>query len=129
MTSRPLPYVRRAARALTAAGATLIAGHSAHVFHGATRDVLFDLGDFVDDYRVDSKLRNDLGLLFLVDLDADGLHRLEAVPLRLDHCHTRLAAGADWRWVARRFRAACAALGTAVSEDGERLVVSWPDSR
>src|SRR3954471_21886538 len=35
MTVAPQPYIRRAARALVAAGATLVAGHSAHVVHGA----------------------------------------------------------------------------------------------
>src|SRR4051794_18645808 len=35
MTTRPLPHVHRAAEELLAAGATLVAGHSAHVFHGA----------------------------------------------------------------------------------------------
>jgi len=34
MTVRPQPHVSSAASALTAAGATLVAGHSAHVFHG-----------------------------------------------------------------------------------------------
>jgi poly-gamma-glutamate synthesis protein (capsule biosynthesis protein) len=124
MTTQPPPYVRRAASALTAAGATLIAGHSAHVFHGVSGCVLYDLGDFVDDYRVDPRLRNDLGLLFLVDLDAAGPHRLEAVPLRLEHCHTRLANRAEHRWIARRFTRACAALGTKVVEQGERLVAT-----
>ena len=37
MTVRPAPYIRRAARALLLAGATLVAGHSAHVIHGAER--------------------------------------------------------------------------------------------
>jgi poly-gamma-glutamate capsule biosynthesis protein CapA/YwtB (metallophosphatase superfamily) len=125
MTTRPRPHVRRAADALVAAGATLIAGHSAHVFHGATRRVLYDLGDFVDDYRVDPRLRNDLGLLFLVDLDAHGLRRLEAVALKLDHCHTRLASQPEQQWIARRFTAACAALGTEVSQHDGRLVASF----
>jgi poly-gamma-glutamate capsule biosynthesis protein CapA/YwtB (metallophosphatase superfamily) len=126
MTTSPRPHVRRAADALVAAGATLIAGHSAHVFHGATRRVLYDLGDFVDDYRVDPRLRNDLGLLFIVDLDAHGLRRLEAIPLKLDHCHTRLAAKPEWQWIARRFTAACAELGTQVSQHDGRLVASFP---
>src|SRR4051794_30346899 len=78
MTVRPAPYIRRAARALLAAGATLVAGHSAHVVHGAERRVLYDLGDFIDDYMVDARVRNDLGFLFLVDLDAGGPKRLEA---------------------------------------------------
>ena len=37
---------------------TLVAGHSAHIFHGVARSVLFDLGDFLDDYAVDRELRN-----------------------------------------------------------------------
>ncbi len=122
MVSEPVPHVRRAARELVEAGAGLVAGHSAHVFHGVEGRILYDLGDFLDDYRVDPELRNDLGLLWLVDLDRQGPLRLEAVPLKLDYCHTRLAAGADARWIARRFRGACAAFGTAVAEEGGRLV-------
>jgi poly-gamma-glutamate capsule biosynthesis protein CapA/YwtB (metallophosphatase superfamily) len=40
-------------RSLVQAGATLVAGHSAHVFHGVRDHVLYDLGDFVDDYAID----------------------------------------------------------------------------
>ena len=123
MTSSPPPYVRDAADALIAAGATLVAGHSAHVFHGVMGRVLFDLGDFVDDYRVDPHLRNDLGLLFLVELDATGPREIEAIPLKLDFCHTRLARGEDAAWIARRFTAACAELGTEVTEVDGRLVI------
>jgi poly-gamma-glutamate capsule biosynthesis protein CapA/YwtB (metallophosphatase superfamily) len=124
MAPEPLPRIRRAAAALRGAGATLVAGHSAHVFHGFADGVLYDLGDFLDDYAVDSTLRNDLGLLFLVTLDRSGARRLEVVPLKLEYCHTRLADGQDAAWVHRRFRAACAALGTEVAEEGGRLVVS-----
>jgi poly-gamma-glutamate synthesis protein (capsule biosynthesis protein) len=125
MTPRPLPHVRRAAAALRAAGATLIAGHSAHVFHGVQSGIIYDLGDFIDDYAVDPVLRNDLGLLFFVTLDQDGPLRLEAVPLKLEYCYTRLADGADADWIGRRFRALCAALGTEVAEEEGRLVVVW----
>jgi poly-gamma-glutamate capsule biosynthesis protein CapA/YwtB (metallophosphatase superfamily) len=126
MTPQPVPHVRRAATALVGAGATLVAGHSAHVFHGVASPVLYDLGDFIDDYAVDPRLRNDLGLLFLVDLDADGPHRIEAVPLALDYCHTRLADADETRWIARRFADACSALGTEVSVEDGRLVVVPP---
>lgn len=87
MIPGPLPYVRRAAAALRAAGATLIAGHSTHVFHGVEPGILYDLGD----YAVDPRLRNDLGLLFLVTFDEHGRRRLEAIPLKLEFCCTRLA--------------------------------------
>lgn len=124
MTSEPIPRVRAAAETLVAAGASVVAGHSAHVFHGVRAPVLFDLGDFLDDYAVDPDLRNDLGLLWLLTLDGDGLRRVEAVPLALDFCFTRLAEGDDAAWIRRRFRAACAALGTDVVEEEGRLVVA-----
>jgi poly-gamma-glutamate synthesis protein (capsule biosynthesis protein) len=124
MVREPKPDVRAAARGLRDAGAMLVPGHSAHVFHGVEGNVLYDLGDFLDDYRVDAKLRNDLGLLFLVELDEDGPRRIEAVPLKLDFCFTGLATGDDATWIRRRFREACAALGTEVSEDHGRLVVA-----
>ena len=41
-------------------------------------------------YAVDSE-RNDLGLLFFVKLDKHGPLRLEAVPVKLEYCHPRLA--------------------------------------
>jgi hypothetical protein len=94
--------------------------------HGVAGPVLYDLGDFLDDYRVDPRLRNDLGLLFLVTLDAGGPVRLEALPLKLEFCHTRLAAGDDAAWMRRRFRTACTTLGTTVENTADRLVVSWP---
>ena len=125
MTTAPVRHVRRAATALVDAGATLVAGHSAHVPHGVAGRVLYDLGDFLDDYRVDPRLRNDLGLLFLVSLDAGGPVRLEALPLKLDFCHTRLAAGEDAAWMRHRFRSACATLGTTVEQATDRLIVSW----
>jgi poly-gamma-glutamate synthesis protein (capsule biosynthesis protein) len=122
MTAEPVPHVRRAADALLAAGATLIAGHSAHVFHGVAPRVLFDLGDFLDDYAVDPELRNDLGLLFLVDLAGE---LLEAIPLKLEYTHTRVADGEDAQWIGRRFVDACAALGTEAKIAGDRLVARW----
>jgi poly-gamma-glutamate capsule biosynthesis protein CapA/YwtB (metallophosphatase superfamily) len=124
MNPEPLPYVRRAAAALREAGATIVAGHSAHVFQGVEGGILYDLGDFIDDYAVDRK-RNDLGLLFFVTLDEQGPLGVEAVPLKLEYCHTRLADGEDADWIRHRFRTACAALGTEVAEEDGRLVVDW----
>jgi hypothetical protein len=87
--------------------------------------VLYDLGDFLDDYAVDPVLRNDLGLLILVTMDQRGPRKLEGLPLKLDFCVTRAADGEDAVWIRRRFRAASAALGTEVTEDDDRVVVRW----
>ena len=123
MTAEPVSHVRRAARALVESGAALVAGHSAHVFHGVSGRVLFDLGDFLDDYAVDPTLRNDLGLLWLVTLDREGPRAVEAIPLRLDYCFTRPADGEDAAWIEERFRRTCGNLGSEVTGRDGRLRV------
>ncbi|MBV9915046.1 MAG: CapA family protein [Solirubrobacterales bacterium] len=127
MVPGPVDRVRAAARTLRSAGATLIAGHSAHVFHGAAPGVLFDLGDFLDDYATNRELRNDLGLLWLVDLDARGPRRIRTLPLALDYCFTRRAAGAEADAVLRLLRARCAPFGTEVEAAGDLLELRIPD--
>jgi poly-gamma-glutamate capsule biosynthesis protein CapA/YwtB (metallophosphatase superfamily) len=122
MLAEPVAHVRAAVRPLLEAGATLIAGHSAHLFHGLGRRVLYDVGDFLDDYAVDRRLRNDLGLLFLLDLDGS---RLEAIPLKLEFAYTHFADGDDFAWIRRHFQEACAAFGTEVAEEDGRLVARW----
>jgi poly-gamma-glutamate capsule biosynthesis protein CapA/YwtB (metallophosphatase superfamily) len=123
MTTEPADWQRRAAEQLQEAGADLVAGHSAHVFHGAgwgrSGPLLFDLGDALDDYAVDRRLRNDLGLIALWR-PGDPEAELELVGLALDFCHTRLAVGEDAEWIARRLARACAALGTAVERTAEQ---------
>ena len=123
MTASPLPYVRAAARELRESRAKLVAGTSAHVFQGVEGNVLYDLGDFLDDYAVHPQLRNDLGLLFLVELDPDGLRGIEVVPLKLEFAYTRLARGEESAWIRHRFRDACAAFGSEVLEADGRLVI------
>ena len=119
MVAEPIDRVRRAADTLLAAGAALVAGHSAHVFQGVAERVLYDLGDFLDDYAVDPELRNDLGLLWLVDLDTSGPRRIRALPLALDYCFTRAARDDEADWIARRLRSLCEPFGTTVeASDG-----------
>jgi hypothetical protein len=78
MVAEPVAHVRTAAGALLEAGSTVVAGHSAHLFHGLGPRVLYDVGDFLDDYAGDRRLRNDLGLLFLLDLDEAGWRRFRS---------------------------------------------------
>jgi poly-gamma-glutamate capsule biosynthesis protein CapA/YwtB (metallophosphatase superfamily) len=124
MEPSPLPHVRVAARELREAGAALVAGTSAHVFQGVEGNVLYDLGDFLDDYARDPVLRNDFGLLFLVELEPDGPRRIEAVPLKLDYAFTRLARGDETDWIRKRFHAACTQFGTDVLGENGRLVIA-----
>lgn len=119
-STEPLQRIRAAGDAMLRAGGTLVAGHSAHVFHGVAK---YDLGGFIDDYAVDPSLRNDLGLLFIVTLDGHGPRHLEALPLKLEFGHTQFAEGDDAAWMRRRFHEACRALGTDIGEDAGRLTI------
>jgi poly-gamma-glutamate capsule biosynthesis protein CapA/YwtB (metallophosphatase superfamily) len=123
MTTEPASWQRRAAAELQSAGADLVAGHSAHVFHGAgwgsSGPLLYDLGDALDDYAVDTGLRNDLGLL-AIWRPGDSEVELELHGLALDYCRTRLAAGRDAEWIAQRLTGACERLGTRVERIGEQ---------
>jgi poly-gamma-glutamate synthesis protein (capsule biosynthesis protein) len=127
MTTRPARWQQRAAAELHAAGADLVAGHSAHVFHGVGWNgapTLFDLGDVLDDYMVHPDLRNDLGVLAIWRPRSDP--QLELVGLRLAHCHTRLAEGADAEWIAARLDRACRLLGTSVTRSAEQRFTVEP---
>jgi Bacterial capsule synthesis protein PGA_cap len=123
MRAEPLPEVVATARALAAAGATLVAGTSAHVFQGVAGRILFDLGDFLDDYATDRRLRNDLGLLWIVTIEDGRPRLLEALPLKLEYLYTRLATGDDEAWIANRLTALCVRFGTEVRREADRLVI------
>lgn len=126
MTTRPTSWQRACARELLDAGADLVAGHSAHVFHGVERlgagHVLYDLGDTVDDYARDPVLRNDLGVLALWRPGEEP--EIELVALRLEFARTSLAQGGDADWIAARLERACGELGCSVQRlDVNRFAV------
>ena len=122
MSASPASWQRRAAAALLDAGASIVAGHSAHVFHGIEWGeggvVLYDLGDALDDYRVDPVLRNDLGVL-AIWRPGGNEEELELVGLKLEFCHTGVAREMDAEWIAARLNSACAKLGTRVERVAE----------
>jgi poly-gamma-glutamate synthesis protein (capsule biosynthesis protein) len=60
-----------------------------------------------------------------VELDRAELVQVEALPLKLDYCHTRVANGDDRAWIARRFLDACEALGARAEERADRLVIEY----
>src|SRR5215211_4082640 len=69
MVERPRHIFRRFARSVVDRGADVYYGHSAHVFQGVEvyrgKPILYDTGDFIDDYAVDERLRNDRSFVFL----------------------------------------------------------------
>lgn len=72
MSPRPTNQFRQFARRVIDAGADILWGHSAHVVQSVEvyrgKPILYDTGDFIDDYAVDDLLRNDLSALFREDI-------------------------------------------------------------
>ena len=107
-------------------------GHSAHVFQGVERRgsglILYDTGDFLDDYQTDARLRNDWSFIFLIDLEGGRLARLRLVlvPVTLKLAQVNLAEGADAAGICLRMQAAAAQLGTRLTPTAEGLELPLP---
>lgn len=118
MRVRPPRHFRQFARAALEQGVDLLYGHSAHIFQGVEvaqgKPILYDTGDFLDDYVVDPMLRNDQSLIFFADVDAQGVRELWLVPVRLGFAVVNRAGGADLEAICARMRDLSAELGTTV---------------
>ncbi len=128
MVTEPPESFRAFGRWLVEAGVDVIHGHSAHVFQGIEVDegapILYDAGDFVDDYAVDDDLRNDRSFLFVLAVASDGtLEDLRLEPTEIDGCAVHEASPDAAAWSRRRMRALSEPFGTTFERDGEALVV------
>ena len=107
----------------------LVHGHSAHVFQGIEvvdgTPVLYDCGDFVDDYAVDDELRNDRGFLFEATVEGGRIDRLRLRPVEIRDCAVREAPPAVAAWCRERMRERSTPFGTADAyrREGESLAL------
>ena len=130
MRGRPTSEFRHFARAVLSAGADLFWGHSAHLVQGIEffneKPILYDTGDFVDDYVVYSELRNDLSALFRVTIRPPRVVGLEAIPVAIEDMRVNIGRGTQHERFVRRFAALCAEMGTrvALQDAGPALTIS-----
>ena len=122
----PAPDFRRFARRVIELGADVYYGHSAHLCQGIEihhgKPILYDTGDFIDDYAVDPALRNDRSCLFKLKFDQGRLRRIELFPVCLEVAQVALARGEDFEAIAARMERLCAELGTPLERQADRLV-------
>jgi poly-gamma-glutamate capsule biosynthesis protein CapA/YwtB (metallophosphatase superfamily) len=95
MVERPSKAFVQFAHDLIDCGVDLIHGHSAHIFQGVEvykgKLILYDTGDFIDDYYVDPLLRNDRSFLFLVKCTKEGIQELRLIPVLIGPCQVNKA--------------------------------------
>src|SRR5215207_8818349 len=127
MVERPPELFRRFARAVVDRGADVYFGHSAHIFQGIEiyrgKPILYDTGDFIDDYAVDPRLRNDRSFLFHVSVEDGELRRLELFPVILPYARVELAGGTEREAILGRMESLSAEMGTTFVRHEERLVL------
>jgi poly-gamma-glutamate capsule biosynthesis protein CapA/YwtB (metallophosphatase superfamily) len=126
MVERPRGIFRRFARAVVDLGADVYYGHSAHVFQGVEiyrgKPILYDTGDFIDDYAVDPKLRNDRSFLFRLGVEGGDLGRLELFPVALPYARVELARGNEREAILERMVELSGEMGTTFDRREDRLV-------
>lgn len=78
-------------------GVDILHGHSAHIFQGVevykNSLILYDCGDFVDDYAVDDYLRNDFTFLFVVEIINRQHWKLYLIPAFISNFQVNRAMG------------------------------------
>lgn len=128
MVTEPPDAFRAVGRWLVEQGVDIVHGHSAHVIQGVEIFddclILYDTGDFVDDYAVDDDLRNDRGFLFEVRVEQDGtLGELRLHPTEIHDYAAHNAESTAATWIRTRMRELSEPFGTEFERRGDELVL------
>ena len=129
---RPSATQRRFARWLVDRGVDVVHGHSAHVIQGIEvyrgRPILYDLGDYVDDYIVKEGLHNDRSVRVELAVEDGRLDRLRVAPVEIVDERVRAAPPEVAAWIRERVRALSAEFGTTVEREGRGLSIPLSDA-
>ena len=127
MVQRPIEIFRRFARAVIDLGVDIYYGHSAHVFQGVEiyhgKPILYDTGDFIDDYAVNRELRNDWSFFFRVSVEEGRFERLDLIPVKLSYARVDLATGGEREIILDRMEHLSAEMGTVFARREDALVL------
>jgi poly-gamma-glutamate capsule biosynthesis protein CapA/YwtB (metallophosphatase superfamily) len=129
MRARPTAQFREFARRVIDSGADIFWGHSAHVVQGIEvyrgKPILYDTGDFIDDYAVDDLLRNDLSALFLVRVKPPAtVERIDLVPVFISNMQVNLAPERERASFYKRLTLLCAEMGTELEECANKVSIT-----
>ncbi len=122
MQERPSNEFINFAHQMIDSGIDIIHGHSAHIFQPIEiyngKLIMYDTGDFVNDYMVDPLLRNNRSFLYLVTIDKQGVKKIQLVPVLIAHMQVNRAQGKDYEESIARIKQLSAEFNTKISNDG-----------
>lgn len=109
-------------------GADIFHGHSAHVFQGVEtyngKVILYDTGDFIDDYVVDPYERNDQSFLFWITVNPEGrIMEIELFPVLISLFQVNQATEQDFVEITEKMKMLCEKMGTGVDFSSRGLTV------
>jgi poly-gamma-glutamate synthesis protein (capsule biosynthesis protein) len=129
MNLRPTDLFRQFAHRVIDAGADIFWGHSAHVVQGVEvyrgKPILYDTGDFIDDYAVDDLLRNDLSALFLLRVNPLAtVERVDLVPVLISDMQVNLAPERERASFIKRLTLLCGEMGTELEIAADKVSIT-----
>jgi poly-gamma-glutamate synthesis protein (capsule biosynthesis protein) len=102
-------------------------GHSNHMPQGIEiyrgKPILYDSGDFIDDYAIDEYYRNDLSFLYLLDFKETVPKSIELVPTRIHDFQASIALLSDAELGIKRMSERCGMLGTRCEIKEKKILV------
>jgi poly-gamma-glutamate capsule biosynthesis protein CapA/YwtB (metallophosphatase superfamily) len=109
-------------------GVDIYWGHSNHMPQGIEiykgKPIIYDSGDFIDDYAIDWYYRNDLSFLFVMKIETIRPESIELVPVRIHDFQASIESLSDAQLVNQRMIERCERLGTSCEIKGnKRLIV------
>jgi len=125
----PTPSFQSFAHDIIDLGVDVIHGHSAHLVQGIevykNKLILYDTGDFVDDYQVGPDVRNDYTFLFILEISNHKLKCLRLIPAKIDWCQVNKAEALDRRIICQRIKKLSQPWGTMFEEKNNELVLNF----
>lgn len=112
-------------------GVDIVHGHSAHVlqaveFHGRGV-ILYDTGDYVDDFIVVPPARSDFSFLFLIEAGPGQTPKLRMVPARLTLARVDRAQGREADVIRQAMIRRCRDFAVDIREEDGDLIATPPD--
>ncbi len=122
---------RRFARNAIDLGIDIVHGHSAHVlqaveFHGNGL-ILYDTGDYMEDFLAGPGFRSDRSFLFLVDAGPGRKPSLRMVPVSLTRAEVNVATGREAEIIRRDMIRRCRGYAVSIAEENGDLIACAPD--
>ncbi|WP_449271437.1 CapA family protein [Haloarcula mannanilytica] len=125
--TEPTETRRKFAHWLVDHGVDVVHGHSAHVIQGIEvyrgRPIMYDTGNFVDDYAIKDGYRNDRSFLFELRIEDGTLVALELTPVENAYTQVGRADEGVAEWLRATLRERSRAFETTIERDGDGLRV------